>query len=162
MFREDFSRNFGIILHDVARLLRLSYDRRMKSLGLTRSQWWVLTQLYRNDRVTQSELAQILEIDKPSLGRLLDRMESSGWLTREEDEKDRRAKRVLLTKEVGPAMKAAAIAFNAKICSCMGCCDDPGGKRCKTNAKARKSPLEPEGNANALLGISQRARNEAK
>ena len=106
MFREDFSRNFGIILHDVARLLRLSYDRRMKSLGLTRSQWWVLTQLYRNDRVTQSELAQILEIDKPSLGRLLDRMESSGWLTREEDEKDRRAKRVLLTKEVGPAMKA--------------------------------------------------------
>ena len=33
-------------------------------------------------------------------------MESSGWLTREEDEKDRRAKRVLLTKEVGPAMKA--------------------------------------------------------
>ena len=105
MFREDFSRNFGIILHDVARLLRLSYDRRMKALGLTRMQWWVLTHLYRNDGVTQSELAQILEMDKPSLGRLLDRMESSGWLTREEDAKDRRAKRVLLTQEVGPAMK---------------------------------------------------------
>jgi len=105
LFREDFSRNFGIILHDVARLLRLSYDRRMKALGLTRSQWWVLTHLYRNDGVTQSELAQTLEIDKPSLGRLLDRMESSGWVTREEDAKDRRAKRVLLTQEVGPAMK---------------------------------------------------------
>jgi DNA-binding MarR family transcriptional regulator len=32
-------------------------------------------------------------------------MESSGWVTREEDAKDRRAKRVLLTQEVGPAMK---------------------------------------------------------
>lgn len=105
MFREDLSRNFGIILHDVARLLRLSYDRRMRALGLTRSQWWVLTHLYRNDGVTQSELAQVLEIDKPSLGRLLDRMETNGWVTREEDAKDRRAKRVLLTQEVGPAMK---------------------------------------------------------
>jgi len=105
LFREDLSRNFGIILHDVARLLRLSYDRRMRALGLTRSQWWVLTHLYRNDGVTQSELAQVLEIDKPSLGRLLDRMETNGWVTREEDAKDRRAKRVLLTQEVGPAMK---------------------------------------------------------
>jgi DNA-binding MarR family transcriptional regulator len=61
--------------------------------------------LYRNDGVTQSELAQVLEIDKPSLGRLLDRMETNGWVTREEDAKDRRAKRVLLTQEVGPAMK---------------------------------------------------------
>ncbi|MDA0237689.1 MAG: MarR family transcriptional regulator [Proteobacteria bacterium] len=106
MLREDLSRNFGFMVHDVARLLRQAFDRRMKTLGLTRSQWWVLTHLYRNDGVTQSELAQILEIDKPSLGRLLDRMEASGWVTREEDLQDRRAKRVLLTQEVGPAMKA--------------------------------------------------------
>ena len=105
MLREDLSRNFGFILHDVARLMRQGYDRRMKTLGLTRSQWWVLTNLYRNEGVTQSELAQILEIDKPSLGRLLDRMESNGWVTREDDPKDRRVKRVLLTQEVNPAMK---------------------------------------------------------
>jgi hypothetical protein len=67
--REDLSRNFGFILNDVARLLRTTYDRRMKALGLTRSQWWVLTHLYRNDGVTQSELAEILEIEKPTLGR---------------------------------------------------------------------------------------------
>ena len=60
MLREDLSRNFGFILHDVARLMRKGYDRRMKTLGLTRSQWWVLTNLYRNEGVTQSELAQIL------------------------------------------------------------------------------------------------------
>jgi len=103
--REDLSRNFGFILHDVARLMRNTYDRRMKVLGLTRSQWWVLTHLYRNDGATQSELAEILEIEKPSLGRLLDRLEAKGWVRREEHAADRRAKRVFLTEEVGPAMK---------------------------------------------------------
>jgi len=106
MLGEDLSRNFGFILHDVARLLRLNYDRRMKALGLTRSQWWVLTHLYRNDGVTQAELADVLEIDRPALGRLLDRLEVSGWVTREDDTRDRRAKRVFLTDEVEPAMKA--------------------------------------------------------
>jgi hypothetical protein len=38
MFREDVSRNFGFLLNDVARLLRVAYDRRVRSLGLTRSQ----------------------------------------------------------------------------------------------------------------------------
>jgi DNA-binding MarR family transcriptional regulator len=104
--REDLSRNFGFILHDVARLLRTAYDRRMKALGLTRSQWWVLTHLYRNDGVTQSELADILEIERPTLGRLLDRLASNGWIRREEHAQDRRAKRVCLTEEVKPAMKA--------------------------------------------------------
>jgi DNA-binding MarR family transcriptional regulator len=104
--REDLSRNFGFILHDVARLLRATYDRRMKALGLTRSQWWVLTHLYRNDGVTQTELADMLEIEKPTLGRLLDRLESNGWIRREEHADDRRAKRVFLTDEVEPAMKA--------------------------------------------------------
>ena len=106
MQREDLSRNFGFILHDVARLLRATYDRRMKALGLTRSQWWVLNHLYRYDGVTQTELADILEIEKPTLGRLLDRLESNGWIRREEHSDDRRAKRVFLTDEVGPAMKA--------------------------------------------------------
>jgi len=106
MFREDLSRNFGFILNDVARLMRTAFDRRVKSLGLTRSQWWVLNHLFRNDGVTQSELADILEVKKATLGRLLDRMEQKGWVRREGHAGDRRAKRVFLTEEVEPAIKA--------------------------------------------------------
>ena len=105
MIREDLSRNFGFILNDVARLMRTMFDRRVKSLGLTRSQWWVLNHLFRNDGVTQSELADILEVEKATLGRLLDRMEQKGWVRREGHVGDRRAKRVFLTKEVEPAIK---------------------------------------------------------
>ena len=105
MFREDLSRNFGFLLNDVARLLRTVYDRRVKSLGLTRSQWWVLNHLFRGDGVTQTELAETMEIEKPTLGRLLDRLEAKGWVRREDDATDRRAWRVYLTDEVGPAMR---------------------------------------------------------
>jgi DNA-binding MarR family transcriptional regulator len=77
----------------------------VKSLGLTRSQWWVLNHLFRNDGVTQSELADILEVKKATLGRLLDRMEQKGWIRREGHSGDRRAKRVFLTDEVEPAIK---------------------------------------------------------
>ncbi|HWA13045.1 MAG TPA: MarR family transcriptional regulator [Burkholderiales bacterium] len=106
MFREDLSRNFGFLLNDVARLMRTTFDRRVKALGFTRSQWWVLNHLFRNDGVTQSELAEILEVKKATLGRLLDRMEQKGWVRREGHAGDRRAKRVFLTEEVEPALKA--------------------------------------------------------
>jgi len=105
MFREDLSRNFGFLLNDVARLMRTAYDRRIRKLGLTRAQWWVLTHLYRSNGVSQTELAEMLEIEKPTLGRLLDRLEAKGWVRREHDASDRRVWRVHLTDEVEPALR---------------------------------------------------------
>ena len=105
MFREDLSRNFGFLLNDVARLMRTAYDRRIRKLGLTRAQWWVLTHLYRSNGVSQTELAETLEIEKPTLGRLLDRLEAKGWVRREHDASDRRVWRVHLTDEVEPALR---------------------------------------------------------
>lgn len=106
MFREDLSRNFGFILNDVARLMRTTFDRRVKALGFTRSQWWVLNHLFRQNGVTQSELAVILEVEKATLGRLLDRLEAKRLIRRESDAADRRVKRVYLTDEVEPTIKA--------------------------------------------------------
>jgi MarR family transcriptional regulator, transcriptional regulator for hemolysin len=97
--------NLGFLVHDVARLMRVAYDRRAKALGLTRSQWWVLNHLYFNEGITQSELADLLDVEKPTLGRLLDRLEVKGWIARQSDRRDRRAKRVYLTGEVQTLMR---------------------------------------------------------
>ena len=105
MLREDVSRNFGFLLNDVARLLRTAYDRRIRELGLTRAQWWVLTHVFRAEGITQTELAEVLEVEKPTLGRLLDRLEAKGWVRRTHDVRDRRVWRVKLTKEVEPALR---------------------------------------------------------
>lgn len=105
MFQEDLSRNFGFLLNDVARLMRTEYDRRVREHGLTRSQWWVLTHLFRFDGVSQTELAELLEVEKPTLGRLIDRLESKGWVRREHDARDRRVWRVYLSADAEPAMR---------------------------------------------------------
>ena len=105
MLREDLSRNYGFLLMDVSRLMRTVYDRRVRELGLTRSQWWVLNFLFRMPGATQTELAAILEIERPTLGRLLDRLERKGWVRREHDARDRRTWRVHLTKAAEPAMR---------------------------------------------------------
>lgn len=104
MEKERLDRNFGLILHDVARLLRTEYDRRVRNLGLTRSQWWVLTHLWWQDGLTQSELAELMEIERPSLGRLLDRLEAKNWVRRQVDSGDRRVNRIYLTTNVEPLM----------------------------------------------------------
>ena len=53
----------------------------------------------------ESELAEMLELEKPSLGRLLDRLEAKGWVRREVDARDRRAKRVFLTGAMETPMR---------------------------------------------------------
>ena len=105
MIREDLSRNFGYLVNDVARLMRTAYDRRVRDLGLTRSQWWVLSYLFRHPGVTQSELAAILEVERATLGRLLDRLQAKGWVKRTDDARDRRAWRVHLTAAADPVMR---------------------------------------------------------
>jgi DNA-binding MarR family transcriptional regulator len=77
----------------------------MKELGLTRSQWWVLTHLYFNEGISQTELSAVLEVERATLGRLLDRLEVKGWIERRPDASDRRLKRVFLTGEVGSLMR---------------------------------------------------------
>jgi MarR family transcriptional regulator, transcriptional regulator for hemolysin len=104
MKRENLDRNIGFVMHDVARLMRTGFDRRARQLGLTRSQWWVLTFLYRREGVTQSELAEDLDLEKATLGRLLDRLEASGWVARRADARDRRVRRLYLTPAVAELM----------------------------------------------------------
>jgi DNA-binding MarR family transcriptional regulator len=88
-------------LHDVARLVRVEYDRCVKPFGLTRSQWWVLAHLHKEDGVTQTELAEVLEVGGVTLCRLLDRLEAKGLIERQPDPKDRRVKRVFLAARSG-------------------------------------------------------------
>jgi MarR family transcriptional regulator, transcriptional regulator for hemolysin len=94
---EGLERYFGFLVHDVARLMRVEYDRRVKPYGITRSQWWVLAHLHKQDGVTQSELADVLEVGGVTLCRLLDRLEERELIERRSDPKDRRAKRVYMT-----------------------------------------------------------------
>jgi len=95
----DDDEYIGYVLSDVARLIRTVFDRRVRDIGLTRAQWLVLTRLYRRPGASQTELADMLEIDRASAGRMIDRMQKNGWVERRADDGDRRINRLHLTAE---------------------------------------------------------------
>ena len=101
MKNDEVERNLGFLIHDVARLMRTAFDRGTASIGLTRSQWWVMVYLYRQDGLTQTELAEVLDLGKVTLGGLIDRLEAKGWVKRQPDPVDRRVKRIFLTDQAG-------------------------------------------------------------
>ncbi|MEN3976839.1 MarR family transcriptional regulator [Emcibacter sp. SYSU 3D8] len=92
---EDLRLSF--LIHDVSRMRRTAFDLYMKPHGVTRSQWWVLSNLSRHDGMMQTELAAILDVGKVTVGGLVERLEQAGWVERRPDTADRRAKRVHLT-----------------------------------------------------------------
>lgn len=105
MTAAPLDRNLEFLINDVARLMTREYDRRVRDMNLTRSQWWVLVSLIRFDGSNQTELADQLDIGKVALGGLLDRLEAKGWIERRPDPGDRRAKRVYLTDTVRPLIR---------------------------------------------------------
>ena len=92
-------RAIGFLIADVARLMRASFDRRVRQLGLTRAQWLVLVRLGRRPGMTQSELAESLEVERATAGRMVDRLERKDWVERRADAADRRVNRLYLTAE---------------------------------------------------------------
>jgi DNA-binding MarR family transcriptional regulator len=93
----DDERYLGYLFTDVARLMRTVFDRRVRSLGLTRAQWLVLSRLHRSPGLSQVELADLMEVEKATAGKHIDRLELKGWVERRPDPADRRIKRLYLT-----------------------------------------------------------------
>ena len=94
----------AILLHDVARQLRVLIDARVEVYSLTRLKWLTLAILDRDGSISQAELAEKLDIDRSGVGRLLDRMEDRELITRVRDDHDRRVVRVSINQNVRPLL----------------------------------------------------------
>ena len=84
-------RNLGFLFADINRLARREFDRRVSDLGLTRAQWLFLYYLARQPGCSQSELAELLQIDKITVSRQAERLEKAGWIERGDHAGDARA-----------------------------------------------------------------------
>ncbi len=121
----DWELHLGYLIHDVSRLRRSAFDRCIKPLNVTRSQWWVIAYLSREDGMTQTRLAEELDVGKVAMGGLIDRLERSGFVRRESDASDRRVKRIFLepiSKRLVQKMRKINHDFNQQILA--GIADD--------------------------------------
>lgn len=92
-------------IHSVARMRRKTFDQMMKPHGVTRAQWWVLALLSRHDGMMQTQLADVLQVGKSSVGALIERLEAAKLVERQPDPIDKRGKRVYLTRAAHQLVK---------------------------------------------------------
>ena len=88
---------FGRYFVTLARQWRRAVEGALAGAGLTDATWSPLIQLAEGgDGISQTELAHRLGLDGSSLVRLIDLLEARGFVARELDAQDRRAKRLVL------------------------------------------------------------------
>lgn len=96
--------SLGFLISDVSRLLRKRFDERARLIGVTRQQWRTLSVLKRHEGSNQGMLAELLEVEPITLGRMIDRLEEAGWVERRRDPGDRRVWRIHLTDAAQPIL----------------------------------------------------------
>ena len=98
----------------VRRRLNLLFTAALSPHRVTPRQFGVLSRLWRQDRLTVEELAQQLYTDQSSLSRIVDRMVRARLVLRRVDPRDRRARRIYLTRR-GRALKHPTVAVIAAL-----------------------------------------------
>ena len=104
MIGQDDS-SLGALIHDVAHLLRIVIDREVAPFNLTRAKWLALGILDRKEGLTQTELAEELELGNATVGRLLVRLEQRGFVERRPDPEDSRVKRIFIKPSARPELE---------------------------------------------------------
>lgn len=85
-----------------------SLQKKASALGFSPGQFPVLTELWREDALTQRQLLDRLDVEQATLANTLSRMERDGLVERRPHPADRRAQLVHLT-EKGKALEQPAI-----------------------------------------------------
>lgn len=82
-----------------ARKLADCLEKRLAPYNITRSQWIALYYIKNNNMISQKQLSDKMSLKEPSVVRLLDKMETLGWVNRINSESDRRTKLLILTND---------------------------------------------------------------
>jgi DNA-binding MarR family transcriptional regulator len=88
----------GVLVHEVSRLRRRAIDELLQPLGVTGTQWWLLTYVSLRPGLAQTRLAEELNLGKVALGGLIDRMMKNDLIERRPSDEDKRVNRIFLSE----------------------------------------------------------------
>jgi MarR family transcriptional regulator, transcriptional regulator for hemolysin len=107
----DFENSVGFWICQSSHALQRAFNEELAPQGVTFRQAQVLGSLALEERLSQTDLAERMRIEPPTLVGILDRMERDGWIRRGSDKKDRRKKLVEATSAAKPVWtKIVAVA----------------------------------------------------
>ena len=107
---------FDILVGKISETINRTFLRTFTAAGIDISieQWTVLACLWNKDKVTQQTLCSLTAKDKPSMTRLIDKLEKHNLVTRVSDHNDRRINLIHLT-DSGIALQQKATELVEKI-----------------------------------------------
>lgn len=95
-------------LERLRRRTRTFIDGALASEGFNMREFWVLTYLVDGDAASQSELGEMIGVDRSDMVRLVDSLEKRKLATRDKDPEDRRRQIISVTKKGRKAQAALA------------------------------------------------------
>jgi MarR family transcriptional regulator, lower aerobic nicotinate degradation pathway regulator len=107
----DIEKSVGFLLAKAYQRASGLFKERFDAYDLTPQQFGLLGFLWRQDGQSQAELSQRSQIDRTTMGGLVDRLEKEGLVRRAPHPEDRRAYQIFLTqKGKGLEQELSAIA----------------------------------------------------
>lgn len=101
----DVEKSIGFLLAKAYQRAWAIMREEIEPYDLTPPQFALLAFLWQQDGLTQVELSEKGQIDRSTLGGLIDRLERNGLLERRQHPQDRRAYKIYLTEQ-GKAMES--------------------------------------------------------
>lgn len=101
-----------------SRLFNRLLTIRFKGAGIdmTAEQWGVILVLKNSEPMTQSQISELLYLEKSSVSRSIDGLEKRGWIERQRSPYDSRSKIVILTeKSLGVVEQCEEIATSVLL-----------------------------------------------
>lgn len=110
----DIQKSFGFHFISIAVSIKRLMEDQLKQYDLTHLQFSILMNLYKNRITTQKELLKYIYGDEASITRLVDRLESKGYIKRLQCKNDKRKKNIVLT-ESGIALTEKVIPYAVEV-----------------------------------------------
>ena len=107
--------NVVLLASDIGRLFRKRFEAGGEPAGVTGPQLRLLRVIERHPGTTQIAVANLLDVEPITAGRMVDRLVRAGLVERRADPSDRRAWRLHLTDDVLPHLKDARTRSDALI-----------------------------------------------
>lgn len=111
--RMDIGKSVGFLLAKAYQRACVIFKEEFEGYDLTPRQFGLLGFLWQEDGTTQAELSAKSQIDRTTMGGLIDRLQKEGLVERRSHPEDRRAYRICLT-EKGKALEPLLTPLAAK------------------------------------------------
>lgn len=95
----DIGKSVGFLLAKAYQRACVIFKEEFEAYDLTPQQFGLLGFLWQEDGITQAELSAKSQIDRTTMGGLIDRLEKEGLVVRRSHPDDRRAYRICLTQK---------------------------------------------------------------